>query len=150
ILRVAERLPSLPVEQQAASSRALSQLSTVVAEATGRLQQVIRRMQRFSNLDEAEVREIDLAQLLTDILELHAPVAERKVHVRMDVQNVPKFEAPPQALSGALPALLNRAITTAEPDGSVHISAALEQLRLRVVIEYTGNGDAFDKSAFEP
>lgn len=151
ITRIADRLPSLSGNQQSAAISTLTQLTGVAGQATERLQQVVRRMQRFSNLDKAEVREIDLRQLIEDVILLHAPADERKTRIDVNVQNLPKFEAAPQALSGVLPALLNREIAAAGPEGWVRIGASMDQLRLRVMLEHSGAPDeSLDTTAFEP
>ncbi|MCW5976446.1 MAG: HAMP domain-containing histidine kinase [Bryobacteraceae bacterium] len=140
MVRLAERLPSMAANQQAGAARTLAQLQTVAEHAAARLHKVIQRMQRFTNLDRAEIREIDLRQLIDDVIELHAPADSRSVRIEVELASLPKFEAPPQALSGVLPTLLNRAIQSTGAAGAIRIGAKIDGRRLRLTVEHEGAG----------
>lgn len=112
MVRASARLAGTMGPAAEAQARSLAELGGVIQNAAARLEEMVRRMQRFTNLDRAEVSEIDLNRLLEDVVALHGP--EDRARLELNLQPVPPFNAQPQALSGVLSGLLHYALQSSK------------------------------------
>lgn len=106
------------------------ELARTAADSARRLEDIVSRMQRFTNLDRAEVQEVDLRRLVEDV----AALCTQKHKVRIDIGSVPTVQGKPHLLSGALAEILQRAT---DSNSEVRITATEEggMVRLRVAAE---------------
>jgi signal transduction histidine kinase len=121
-----------------------AQLKRSVAESVDRLQQVIGRIQRFTNLDRAEIHPTNINDLLQDVAALLAPRAGDRVRVELRVdKDVPDLLCRPQHLSAAFAALLGNAIDASPLGGQVLIRASVKDpATVEVSLRDNGKGIA--------
>lgn len=103
-----------------------SQLHRAAAEAVERMDGIIHRMQRFTNLDRAEVRSVQLGELLADIVALIDPERRFDVDIQVDASSVPAVVCRPQPLAAVLSRLVEGSIESVPKPGRVDIRAAAE------------------------
>ncbi|HYP08058.1 MAG TPA: HAMP domain-containing sensor histidine kinase [Bryobacteraceae bacterium] len=139
LLLLAARQPhSTPQEQQ----RLLvlqNELRKSIQQSTDRLREIVARMQRFSNLDMAEVQSANVNDLITDVAAL-LDRPEDKVEVEMDLQPVPPLVCRPQQLSAVFSNLLGNAIDATNGDGRVVVSSRSRDSAVEVAFSDNGRG----------
>jgi signal transduction histidine kinase len=108
LLSVADKMSTRPDARLVALGHDLAQ---VIHDSTQRLEQIVGRMQRFSNLDGAAIRHVDLNQVLNDVAVLSGTTGR----VELDLSPLPPIVAQPQVISGVLAALLQQAAAGDEP-----------------------------------
>ncbi|MCP5113200.1 MAG: HAMP domain-containing histidine kinase [bacterium] len=101
-----------------------AQLQTASAEAIHRMNDIIHRMQRFTNLDRAEVRQVRIGDLLADIIALIEPESRRQVDLRIEESPTPALVCRPQPLSAVLSSLIQDAIESVPKPGKVCVQTA--------------------------
>jgi hypothetical protein len=103
----------------------------VALQSASRIEELVRRMQRFTNLDRAEVQTIDVRRVIEDV----AGLCLHKNRVQIQLPDLPSVVVQPQAISGALATLLQKAV---ESDGDVVITGRADDGRVLVHIRCTG------------
>jgi K+-sensing histidine kinase KdpD len=78
-------------------------LSASIKASTGRLSEIIGRLQRFTNLDRAEVQSIELGQFLRDVVDATQASAHERVEIKM--AGTERVISRPQQLAAAFAAL---------------------------------------------
>ncbi|MDX2153418.1 MAG: HAMP domain-containing sensor histidine kinase [Bryobacteraceae bacterium] len=122
----------------------LEELAQTVVRSSDRLEQAVRRMQRFSNLDRAEVQPVDLGQLVRDVVGL-AEARHQQVKFEVAVEQAPAITCRPQALSAVLSGLVEKAAES----GTVAVRVGARDGEAQVAIENHG-GAAPEREWFEP
>ena len=152
LLVVAARQATAPASEQQRLLALQAELRRSVLEAAARLEEIVGRIQRFTNLDRAEVQSVDLNGLLRDIAALLEPQAKQKVHVELDLQPMPLVLCRPQQLSAVFSSLLTNAIAAVPEDGSVRISTRPRDSHSEVLIQDSGRGIGAEEMAtlFDP
>lgn len=117
---------------------ALVQLGDAMSQAVARLEAMVRRMQRFTNLDRSEVQIVDFRQMIEDVIQLQTPPDGGGTRFDLNFPPVPRFQAPAQPLTGLFSTLMRRAIDGAGPDGRVEVQADLRDSVLCVSIGHSG------------
>ena len=97
LLMVSDRLVDAPPEQRERLAQTRAELRRSIDESAARIDDVTRRLRRFVNLEEAEVKSADLNELLADVTVLHHDELEQAhVNVDFDLQKpLPASELPP-------------------------------------------------------
>ena len=118
----------------------------------GGMQQVIARMQRFTNLDRSEAHAVDLEQLLRDVKALLEPEWEGRVRLDLRCGELPRVTVRPQQISAVLTKLLRNAIQASPPSGCVELAANCRSTAVEVTVrdEGAGLGPEELQSLFEP
>jgi len=112
-----------------------------IRESTDRLRQIVTRMQRFTNLDKAEVQAANLNELLSDVAALLEPGWKDRATVDLDLQPLPELVCRPQQLSAVFSSLLGNAVEATDGgDGRVRIATRQENSHIEVAIEDNGHG----------
>jgi signal transduction histidine kinase len=114
----AQRLESAPPERRDRLAQAIDEAAQVASGATARISSVVRRIQRYSNLDGADIQQVDVEAMISDIVALHEGTGGAS-RVCTSFGGVPRFECPPQALSTAFATLLRKALDATSPNGLV-------------------------------
>jgi signal transduction histidine kinase len=129
-----------------------AELRKSVKESTDRLKEIVQRMQRFTNLDKAEVQEANMNDLLADVTALLEPEYKGKAVVELDFQPVKPLVCRPQQLSAVFSNLLGNAVQAVNGDGRIRISTRQKDAQVEVAIEDNGRGvDAVElDSIFDP
>jgi signal transduction histidine kinase len=111
-----------------------------IKESAGRLREIISRMQRFTNLDRAEVQMANLNELLGDVVLLTTPQLKNSTKLELDLQPVPEIVCRPQQLSAVFGNLVNNAIAAVNGDGRITIASRALSDRIEVEIRDNGSG----------
>ncbi|MCP5110515.1 MAG: HAMP domain-containing histidine kinase [bacterium] len=105
-LRTVASREELPREKRAELEGRLWQ----TAEGSiNRIHGIVRRIQRYTNLDRAEVLRLDINVLVTDVAEIVQQASEGTVRFELDTEALPELQGRPQALSAAFSGLLGDA-----------------------------------------
>lgn len=124
-----------------------NELRKSIQQSTDRLREIVARMQRFSNLDMAEVQSANVNDLIADVAALLEPRYEGKVEVQMDLQPVPPLVCRPQQLSAVFSNLMGNAIDATNGDGRVVVSS--QERDSAVEVAFTDNGRGLNPQELE-
>ncbi len=117
-------------------------LRRTLEQSLERMGEVIGRIQRFTNLDRAEVQAVDLNVLLLDMLTLRmSGTGEENPELRVDLGELPEMVCRPLALNIVLSPLLERAVESARQRGgaaSIRLATEAAPAEVHVVIEDNG------------
>lgn len=146
------RRASAPSTEQLRLEGVENSLREAATSSARRLQQVVARMQRFTNLDRAEVRPTDLNELLRDVAGVLDPQRKAKTVVEFDFHPLPPVHCHPQQVSAVFYALLDNALNSIDANGHVVVSTWLRDPCVEVRIGYNGRGMPAEglASIFEP
>jgi signal transduction histidine kinase len=117
-----------------------AQVRTSIQESAQRLKELVGRMQRFTNLDQAEVQEADVNDVLKDVTALIPADAGKKVEIALDLHSLPPIVCRPQQLSVAFSSVLNNAVGAVDGDGRVRISTRQNGNEMEIEIADNGRG----------
>jgi signal transduction histidine kinase len=151
VLLAAKQANASPQEQQRLVLLQ-ADLRRSVRESAKRLQEIVARMQRFTNLDKAEVQEANVNELLSDVTALLEPQIRQKATIQLNLAPVPPLVCRPQQLSAVFSNLLANAIGAVNGDGRIVVSTRHVDSGLEVRIEDNGRGVPPEqlKSIFDP
>ncbi|MEW5978920.1 MAG: HAMP domain-containing sensor histidine kinase [Acidobacteriota bacterium] len=115
-----------------------------------RLNVIIKRLQRFTNLDRAEVSVVDINELLRNAVELIPPHSRQRVS--LDLKPLPPLKCRPQQLNAVFSNLLRNATQSAEGEALVHVSSSSKNGDIVVRVQDHGRGIPKDRlpGLFEP
>ena len=139
LLLATRQLHASPVEQERLVVLQ-NELRKTIQQSTDRLKEIVARMQRYSNLDMAEVQAANVNDLITDVAALLEPRYKDKVEVRTNLQPVPPLVCRPQQLSAVFSNLMGNAIEATNGDGRVVISSGQQGANIQVEFEDNGRG----------
>ena len=115
------------------------------------------RLQRFTNLDRAQVQSVNLHELLSDVIALSdAQSADRPVAVEFADDNLPAVICRPQQLNSVFSSLLKNALEacrqSSDRPGRIRISTFVRGGMIEVRIEDNGPGIRLEELThiFEP
>jgi signal transduction histidine kinase len=112
------------------------------------------RMQRFANLDKAEIGEISVNEMIEDAVALSAPASRGSIAVETHLEPLPPIVCRPAQLGAVVHGLLTNAVNAIrESEGRIRITArACTAEAFEILIEDSGAGiGASELSAlFEP
>ncbi len=131
---------SLPPTKQADRARLEADLYENATESINRLHATVQRMQRFTNLDRADVLPVDLNNLLRDVAELVADSVQQKASFEFNLQPLPHIEIRPQPMSAVFSAILQKALDASGEDAAVTIASTLHGDLIEVEIRGQGPG----------
>ena len=140
LVRAAARRGSAPPDEQERLEAMQADLRKTVDASLDRMEQVIVRIQRFTNLDRAEVQDVDLNELLTDVVAL---AEEPSMEIQLATNELPLVRCHRQSLSASLASLLRYAIEAGRPsdgEGKVVVSTETSGERIEIRIENSGGG----------
>ena len=111
-----------------------------IKESTDRLKEIVKRMQRFTNLDKAEVQAANINDLISDVTALLEPTYTGIAQVDLDLIPVPEIVCRPQQLSAVFSNLLGNAVDAVNGTGRVVVSTRQRDGQVEVVFEDNGRG----------
>lgn len=120
-----------------------SDLLRTLHESAVRLEQIVGRLQRFSNLDSADVKAADVNELLRDVTGLIDPTVRARVKVELRLEPLPPIVCRPQQLSGVFSNLLGNAVNASDA-GTVTVMTQRVNGHVEVSIRDQGRGIAAD------
>jgi signal transduction histidine kinase len=142
LLLVSDRLVDAPPDKRARLAETRAELRRSIDESAARIDDVTRRLRRFVNLEEAEVKSADLNELLSDVTLLHRDELEQAhVKVEFDLQkSLPALNCRPQLLTAAFSSILTNAIHAVNGDGRIAIQTRGRDGEVEVTIRDNGRG----------
>jgi signal transduction histidine kinase len=142
LLLLAGRMATSAPGDQPRLVRLQADLRRSIKESTDRLKQIVTRMQRFTNLDRAEIQSANINEILGDVAALLESRPESKVKLEMKLQPVPQLICRPQQLSAVFSNLIGNAIDALNgSDGRVIIMTSQpSDTTVRVDIDDNGRG----------
>lgn len=150
--RLAERKQTAPADKLAELEAIDTELRRTALEAVERLNQVVLRMQRITNLDRAEALPTDLNGLLRDVTDLLKSATQAPTAVELDLQPLPALTIRPQQMSAVFSNLLQNAIEGSGATGTVKISTCRLVGSVEIVFQDGGRGISSEELAhvFDP
>lgn len=109
-------------------------------QSVTRLRQLVTRLQRFTNLDQAEVQNANVNDLLSDVVALVKPQVPNGANVELELQPVPPVTCRPQQLSAVFSSLVQNAVQSLDGTGDVRICTRARDSEVEVEIRDTGRG----------
>jgi signal transduction histidine kinase len=111
-----------------------------VQESAQRLKELVKRVQRFTNLDQAEVQSADLNEMLQDVTALVSPELKKTARFEMNLQPLPPLVCRPQQLSVVFSNIVNNAVTALNGNGHVVVSTRQNAGEIQIEVEDNGRG----------
>ncbi|HXV59722.1 MAG TPA: ATP-binding protein [Vicinamibacteria bacterium] len=140
LVRAAARRGSATSEERGRLEAVQADLRKSLDAALERMEEVIGRIQRFTNLDRAEVQTVDLNELLSDVVAL---AQEPSIDIELRSVPLPSIRCHRQSLSSSLTGLLRCAIEACRRNdayGKIVITTEASGDRLVIRIEDNGGG----------
>lgn len=111
-----------------------------IRQSTERLKQIVARMQRFTNLDKAEIQAANVNDILSDVTALVQPRYKDRAEVELQLQPVSELICRPQQLSAVFSNLLGNALEATNNPGRVRVQTQQRDGSVEVLIEDNGRG----------
>ncbi|MBC7927658.1 MAG: HAMP domain-containing histidine kinase [Bryobacteraceae bacterium] len=129
-----------------------NELRKSIRQSSERLKEIVARLQRFTNLDQAEVQSANVNELITDVYGLLESSFKSKVTVELDLQPVPELICRPQQLSAVFSNLLGNATEATNGDGRVLVSTGRNFDVVEIKVIDNGRGLSAEQIAtiFDP
>jgi signal transduction histidine kinase len=142
LVAVTDRQIQAPPERRPQLDRTRAELLQSIEESAARIEEVARRLRRFVNLDEAELKSADLNELLTDVTLLYEKeLQSHRVQVEFDLEKPPtSLTCRPQLLTAVFSNLLSNAIRAVNGDGRISISTRRHESDVEVTVRDNGRG----------
>jgi signal transduction histidine kinase len=141
VLLAAKQATAPPTEQQRLVLLQ-ADLRRSIQQSVNRLKQLVSRLQRFTNLDQAVVQNANVNDLLSDVVALVQPEMPAGANVELELQPVPPVTCRPQQLSAVFNTLLQNAVQALDGTGEVRISTRARDTEVQVEIRDSGRGVA--------
>lgn len=134
---------------------ALSACAARMTEATGRMRAIVQDLRSYVRLDEAEIKEVDLAQALTVCVELLRAHCACSAQFDCQLDEAVRIECAPARLNQAFTAILVNACEAAGQRRSAgRVTVRCQRHRQQLHIEFDDNGCGMQAQvaarAFEP
>lgn len=121
--------------------RLQADLRKSLQQSSARLEAIVSRMQRFTNLDRAEILEADMNDLLRDAASLVKSEAKGRVELDLDLRPLPKLLSRPTQLSAVFHGVLSNAVKAlGEETGRVTVKSRSTDEAVEIVVADTGKG----------
>ena len=146
------RTDNLPAKDHQFLYHLETQLRETASTAVARMEDIANRMQRFANLDRAEIRSVNIADLISDVISLLIPDDIPDVNIQLELNSIPAVVCRPQQISAVFSRLIQDSINAAPRPGHIHITSAFSNSTLEITIR-DNRGPIPDyelTAAFEP
>lgn len=144
---IAARMGSAAPGEQERLRKVAEDLAQSGRISSERLHGIVARMQRFTNLDRADVQSANLRDLVADVVAMVDSGAERQIET--DLEDVPRILCRPQQLSAVFSNLVTNAV---DAGGRVRVTTRQRDGYMEVRIEDSGRGMTSAEAArlFDP
>lgn len=121
-------------------------------KAVDKISSVIDRIQRFTNLDRAEVTEVEVDKMLHDVAQMVSAQEQGRADIRLTTTAMPAVELKPQPISSVFSRLMHNAVRASAGRGPVTVQAGREGEEILVSVEDHGEGLSNEelRELFEP
>jgi signal transduction histidine kinase len=154
LVAVTSRQVDAPPARREILAKMREELCRSIAESAARIEEVMGRLRRFVNLEEAELKSADINELVADVMLLYQEQVERrKIRLQFDrEQSLPALICRPQLLSAVFASLLSNAINAVNGDGAIGISTRRCDSLVEVTVRDNGRGMSAEEadSIFDP
>ena len=147
LLLLAARQPHSSASEQQRLLVLQNELRRSIKQSTDRLKEIVARMQRYSNLDKAEVQAANINDLISDVAALLEPRYKGVVEVDIRLEPVPPLVCRPQQISAVLSNLMGNAIDATNGNGRVTVSS--KAIDSTVEVAFKDNGRGLSKEELE-
>lgn len=134
--------------------RVMNDLRKSIHQSAGRLVDLMARMQRFANLDKAEIGEISVNELIEDAVALSVPASRGSIEVETDLEALPPIVCRPAQLGAVVHGLLTNAVNALQDrEGRIRVTArtcAPEVFEILIEDSGAGIGAGELSTIFEP
>lgn len=145
LLLLASKQATAPPEEHPRLVRLQSDLRKTVQESTARLSQMVSRIQRFANLDNAQVLEADLNELLGSAVELTKAILPPKAKLVTNFDELPRLLCRPEQISAVFHGVLTNAVEAIKKDGEpghIRVTSKRNGPDVDIIVEDNGSGIA--------
>ena len=151
-LLLASRQATCAPDENKRLVRVQADLRRSIHESEQRIRELIGRMQRFTNLDQAEEQPSDINAIVTDVTALLDPRDRARAQIETHLGEIPPIVCRPQQISAVLASLLKNAVQAVDGSGHVVVSTARRKSVIEVRIEDNGRGLSAEemKNIFDP
>lgn len=111
-----------------------------IQQSAQRLQQLVSRMQRFTNLDQAEVQNANLNELISDVVALVEPQLPRNAKVELELGEIPALTCRPQQISAVFSSLISNAVDALNGNGRVRVASRQNGGAIEIRVQDNGRG----------
>jgi Signal transduction histidine kinase len=127
-----------------------NEVRKTIQDSARRLAEIAARMQRFTNLDKAEAKRVDLNDLIADVAELLKPNLQGKATLELKLEPLPAVWCRPQQISAVLHNLLTNAANAIDGGNrSGEIVLRTRASNSHIEVEVTDNGSGLPPEALE-
>jgi signal transduction histidine kinase len=140
LLLLAAKQATCPPSEQQRLVLLQADIRKSVQQSANRLKELVSRLQRFTNLDMAEVQNANVNDLLSDIVALVQPEIPPNANVELEFQTVPLITCRPQQISAVFSSLLQNALQALDGGGQVRILTRARDSEVLVEIRDSGRG----------
>jgi signal transduction histidine kinase len=152
LLVLAGRQATATPAQQERMVSVQADLRKSIHTSTERIKGVIARLQRFINLEEAELQSANVNELLSDVAILFKEQTSNGIQLKFDFEPVPTLMCRPQLLSAVFSSLLSNAINASNGDGRILVKTRRAAAGVEIAIEDHGRGMSAEQieNIFDP
>lgn len=118
----------------------IEEANQVIASATDRVTNIVRRLKSFARLDEAEYEKVNINNGLEDTLTIVHHELKHKVELERNYGDIPDITCNPGQLNQVYLNILINAIQSIKEKGKITISTFSENDKVKVQIKDTGCG----------
>lgn len=141
MLLINARFMTSEEQERARLLRLQSDLRRSLQQSSERLAEIVGRMQRFTNLDRAEILEADMNELLRDAASMLQSEIKGKVEWQLDLHPVPKLLSRPTQLSAVFHGvMMNAANALNGGKGRIRVVSRSTAEFVEILIEDNGRG----------
>jgi signal transduction histidine kinase len=116
-------------------------LLRAIRESANRLSRVVERMQRFTNLNRAEVQRTCVNGLISDVVGLLDPDIRARVRIILEqMAGLPYVVSHPQQLTAVFSMVVNNAIDSVGVDGQIRIVTRSADRTVHIEVHDNGRG----------
>jgi signal transduction histidine kinase len=140
LVLLAAKQATCPPSEQQRLVLLQADLRKSVQQSVNRLKQLVARLQRFTNLDQADVQDVNVNDLLSDVAALVRPHIPDGANLELELQPVPPVTCRPQQLSAVFNTLVQNAVQALDGTGLVCISTRARDSQVEIEIRDNGRG----------
>jgi len=140
LLRAASKRDSASLEEKSRLEKVQADLQESLDASLKRMQEVIQRIQRFTNLDRSEIQAVDINELISDVLTL---AGAPKVEIKLSSEPIPKVFCHRQSMNSVFSSLLHYSLTAHKKESKDHkieISLSASGEIVEVIIKDNSRG----------
>ncbi|HBY62496.1 MAG TPA: hypothetical protein DEH78_21955 [Solibacterales bacterium] len=145
LLLLSSRQAVAPVEDQGRLVILQNDIRKTIRDSVERLGKIAARMQRFTNLDRAEVQEANINSLLEDVVALVDPSARERGALEFVGEDVPPLLCRPQQISAVFHNVLSNALQAVDGDGRVTVRTRAGNGKVEIDVHDNGIGLSTDE-----